>query len=400
MTDIDFTLSAQRAKQLNRDCHCTALNRPLLQQVLSQQPKGDVLYRMITEERPHLISEVAVFLAESNLQKQREIIAALERVIALPSYQDQVMAYAPVSAQYHPKAQGVFLGYDFHLDGDGPRLIEINTNAGGAMINLLLNQAYLACHGCQDELANPAIAQTTERAFIEMFQQEWRMEGHSTPLRSVAIVDASPLQQYMLPEFILFQNLFTQHQITAVICDPSELVYSNGKLCYGETTIDLVYNRLTDFSLQQPSQQALLEAYLASSVVVTPHPRNHALYADKRNLALLSNAHTLQELGVDSDTQAILLHGIANTQIVKPQNAEPLWQQRKHLFFKPAKGYGSKAAYRGDKLTKRVFAEILEPCQINSLASPWGPFTRPFRRHVVPAKHGPRVMSFHGSCAR
>jgi hypothetical protein len=30
------------------------------------------------------------------------------------------------------------------------------------------------------------------------------------------------------------------------------------------------------------------------------------------------------------------------------------------LFFKPAAGYGSKAAYRGDKLTKRVFEEILD----------------------------------------
>ena len=28
------------------------------------------------------------------------------------------------------------------------------------------------------------------------------------------------------------------------------------------------------------------------------------------------------------------------------------------LFFKPAAGYGSKAAYRGDKLTKRVWAEM------------------------------------------
>jgi hypothetical protein len=28
------------------------------------------------------------------------------------------------------------------------------------------------------------------------------------------------------------------------------------------------------------------------------------------------------------------------------------------LFFKPAGGYGSKAAYRGDKVTKRVWGEI------------------------------------------
>jgi hypothetical protein len=36
-----------------------------------------------------------------------------------------------------------------------------------------------------------------------------------------------------------------------------------------------------------------------------------------------------------------------------------LWARRKQLFFKPTKGYGSKAVYRGDKLTKRVFEQIL-----------------------------------------
>jgi hypothetical protein len=37
-----------------------------------------------------------------------------------------------------------------------------------------------------------------------------------------------------------------------------------------------------------------------------------------------------------------------------------LWQERKGLFFKPAGGYGSKGTYRGDKLTKRVFGEIMQ----------------------------------------
>ena len=36
-----------------------------------------------------------------------------------------------------------------------------------------------------------------------------------------------------------------------------------------------------------------------------------------------------------------------------------LGEPRNSWFFKPAAGYGSKAAYRGDKLTRRVFDEIL-----------------------------------------
>jgi uncharacterized circularly permuted ATP-grasp superfamily protein len=74
---------------------------------------------------------------------------------------------------------------------------------------------------------------------------------------------------------------------------------------------------------------------------------------------ILSNPTLLQELGVDNETIATLLEGIAQTVCVQSSDAQILWAKRKQLFFKPTKGYGSKAVYRGDKLTKRVFSEIL-----------------------------------------
>ena len=42
-----------------------------------------------------------------------------------------------------------------------------------------------------------------------------------------------------------------------------------------------------------------------------------------------------------------------------PEQAERFWAERKRWFFKPPAGFGGRAAYRGDKLTKRVFEEIL-----------------------------------------
>jgi hypothetical protein len=51
--------------------------------------------------------------------------------------------------------------------------------------------------------------------------------------------------------------------------------------------IDLVYNRLTDFALEAPANAALREAWLTDAALITPHPRAHALYADKRNLVAL-----------------------------------------------------------------------------------------------------------------
>ncbi len=40
-------------------------------------------------------------------------------------------------------------------------------------------------------------------------------------------------------------------------------------------------------------------------------------------------------------------------------HADRLWRTRRELFFKLAAGFGSKAAYRGDKLTRRVWDEII-----------------------------------------
>jgi hypothetical protein len=339
-------------------CRCVSLNGEAMRKALRQRLDDDLLYRMLIEERPHLFAESVVFVSEACIRRQLDIIAAIESVITMPAYQERVLAYAPHSAQFIPKAHGVFFGYDFHLSPKGPQLIEINSNAGGALLNAILARAQTAY--CDPAEINVVAPQNPEQAFMAMFLEEWQAERGQQPLHSIAIVDENPSAQFMLPEFLLFKKLFEQHNISTVICDPSELVYQNGKLWHGDTPVDLIYNRLTDFGLEAQALKPLLEAYLAEAVVVTPHPRAHALYADKRNLALLTDETVLIDMDVGAETRTMLLEGIAHTVCVHLEDAETLWAARKKLFFKPAKGYGSKAAYRGDSVTKRVFGEILK----------------------------------------
>jgi len=327
-----------------------------MRNALWQQLDDDLLYRMLVEERPYLFAESVVLVVESVIRRQRDIIAAIESVIAMPAYQQRVLAYAPKTAQFIPKAHGVFFGYDFHLSPKGPQLIEINSNAGGALLNAILARAQSASF----DLAGANSVQDAEQVFMAMFVEEWQAERGSQPLHSIAIVDEDPPTQFMLPEFLTFKQLFEQHHIKAVVCDPSELNYRDRALWHGDMPIDLVYNRLTDFGLESEPLKSLREAYLQRAVVVTPHPRAHALYADKRNLAVLTDEAALRELGVAEQTRTLLLEGIAHTICVHEEDAETLWVARKQLFFKPAKGYGSKAAYRGDRMTKRVFGEILQ----------------------------------------
>lgn len=111
--------------------------------------------------------------------------------------------------------------------------------------------------------------------------------------------------------------------------------------------------------LEKISSSAIREAYLAEGVVLTPHPQAHALYVDKRNLALLTDPLELAALQVPDSLQQILLQGIPHTEVVDPAHADRLWAERKRLFFKPASGYGSRAAWRGDKITRRVWNEVL-----------------------------------------
>ncbi|MDD5035827.1 MAG: hypothetical protein PHE55_13830 [Methylococcaceae bacterium] len=354
-----------RAERCNRECRCVTLDREMMRADLSRE--GSDLYRMIVEERPHLFADSPVFISEACIRQQARIISAIERVVALPAYQEQVLSRAPRTARFIPKAAGVFLGYDFHWGAMGPRLIEINTNAGGALLNAMLARAQLACCDMTErKYAMPRLpslldgADNLESVFLSMFLKEWQLERGQAPLHSIAIVDEKPESQFLFPEFLLFQKLFKRNGIDAVICDPGELEFRQGVLWHGERRIDLVYNRLTDFGLEAESNHELCSAYLAGGVVMTPHPHAHALYADKRNLTLLTDEAALREMKVDAQSRDLLLTGIAHTVSVRSEEADRLWAARKRFFFKPAAGYGSKAAYRGDKLTRRVFEEILQ----------------------------------------
>lgn len=351
----------EMAERLNRVCQCVSLDRDRLRRELAADESGADLVGMIEAGRPYLFADSVVFVAEREIARMAAIVAAVERVVALPAYRAHVLGYAPESARHAPGAAGVFLGYDFHLGANGPQLIEINTNAGGGLLNAVLGRAQQACCASVAALLPGALAtEPPEQLFVDMFRAEWRRQRGEAPLVRIAIVDETPASQYLYPEFVLFQHLFQRHGIEALICDPEELAFRDGCLWRGGERIDLVYNRLTDFGLQAANAAALLGAWLADAVVVTPHPRAHALHADKRNLIALTDPAMLRAWGVDAATRAVLADGIPATRPVLREQAEALWQARRSLFFKPAAGFGSRAAYRGDKLTRRVFEEILD----------------------------------------
>ena len=353
--------AASLSERLNNKCFCVSLDQAALRQALASELGSSQLLALIEERCPYLFSARPVFISASQTERMAEVVRAIESVVALPAYRSRVLEHAPAIARHDPGgAQGVFFGYDFHLRDDAIGLIEINTNAGGAMLNAIVARAHRACCLDTEQLAVAERAATRlETDIVDMFRIEWQRSGRERALHTIAIVDTQPQQQYLYPEFLLFQRLFERHGLRAIICDPLELTLRDGVLWHGETAVDLVYNRLTDFMLDAPASAALRAAYLARAIVLTPHPQSHALFADHRNLALLSDASQLQALGVPPQITQVLLANVLHTQLVNAADGERLWSERRRLFFKPTAGFGGRAAYRGDKMTKRVWQDVL-----------------------------------------
>lgn len=348
------------AERLNQGCFCRTLNQDRLIELVEREPELRGLLQEIARTRPHLFSSTVVFMSSQVEQQIVATVAALERVAALAPYQAQALARAPAIARADFGPLGACMGIDFHLGAAGPQLIEINTNAGGVLLNAALARAQEAC--CREtnwSIPPNARRDTLEAVLLEMFLAEWRRQRGTAALARVLIVDDDPATQYLAPEFELFRQLFQRQGLVARVADPSTLDWREGKLWHQGEAVDLVYNRLTDFYLSEPAHQALRSAYEAGAVVLTPHPRAHALHADKRNLIALSDDALLAQWGLAAPDRALLSRAVPKTELVSPAAAAELWARRRQLFFKPVAGFGAKAAYRGDKLTRRVWNEIL-----------------------------------------
>lgn len=348
------------AAALNETCFCRTLDLERLRQQVEHGTGQLGVLREILRSRPHLFSSTVVFISTATAERMAALVAAITRVAALPGYQAQALARADPLARRDFGPRGVCMGFDFHLGAQGPQLIEVNTNAGGLLLNIALARAQQSCCEAMDRIFRHAPkTDQIEPVVFEMFLGEWRLQHKELRPRLVAIVDDDPQAQYLAPEFELFREFFERHGWPAAICDPCALNWRDSQLWLGNRPVDMVYNRLTDFYLTEPRHAALRQAADAGAVVITPHARAHALFADKRNLVALSQDTVLAQWGVPACDRELLRQGIPPTELVSPNNAPALWARRRQLFFKPVAGFGARAAYRGDKLTRRVWADIL-----------------------------------------
>lgn len=360
----DINCATSMDASLNQRCACEVVDvLRLHESIRSDFPE----FTTDPSVHAHLFSPYALFVDRAALEAMGRVAAALFDVASNPQYRQHVLQWAPNIGSHDPGSAGGVLGLDFHLTVDGARLIEVNTNPGGLLLNAVLLDAVQTC--APAAWTTWTTSAKAGDAAIAAWLDDARQQSGRAPAR-LAIVDSVPWEQFLYPEFELYAAAFREHGVDCVIRAPEELRFGPGGLADANGRIDLVYNRLTDFALEEASHADLRQAYLAGSVALTPHPRAHALFADKRNLTVLGDPDLLEGFGVDADSTTLLAQVIPPTFEVVPGNRDALWAARNSYFFKPAAGFGSRGSYRGDKLTKRTWESMASATYIAQTFAP------------------------------
>ena len=213
-----------------------------------------------------------------------------------------------------------------------------------------------------------------------MFMHEWRRRAAREPLRTIAIVDDAPREQYLFPEFLLMQKLFAARGLNAIIVDARELAVDADALTWRGQRIDLVYNRCTDFYFAEPAHAALAEAYARDLAVITPHPHAHALYSNKRNLVTLSDESSLRAMQAMPADMRDIAGRRSRRRVWCPAATKAGGRIASNGSSNPSSGFGSRGTYRGDKITRRAFGDVMRGDYIAQAIAPPGERWRGMRR--------------------
>jgi hypothetical protein len=193
------------AERLNRACFCVTLDRPSLETSLRGE-LGEEAFTALVGERRHLFAEAPVFLPRRDVNSMLNAVGAIEAAAHLSDYQAAVLDWAPPLAAIDFGPRGAFMGYDFHAGDEGARLIEVNTNAGGAFFNALLARAQVACCAPVERALDLKTLDAFQPSVVAMFESEWRAQGGVEPLRRIAVIDDAPNDQYLYPEFLIAKS--------------------------------------------------------------------------------------------------------------------------------------------------------------------------------------------------
>lgn len=328
-------------ENLNAECFCLPLAASALRSaVATRLPATDVEWA--GSALASLVAEQPLFLPATLEAELFDRVRAVGRALLALARDGGTQDEATVLAA------AAFDSFDFHLASTGPKLIEVNTNAGGAFLQPLLHEA----------LTETAAASwfEPERVLLDAFAAL----APQRRLERLAIVDVRPQEQPLYLDMRLAAVALEARGIGVDILDLEQLFRADGRLCGPAGPIDMVYNRLTDFELAPPASAQLRDAWLAGEVVLTPNPDVYRTFADKHLLIALSDPDQVRTLAATGGFEAErVLDTLLPCSEISTENAAALWDQRRDYVFKPGRGHGSRGVYRGDKISRSKWQQIV-----------------------------------------
>jgi len=245
----------------------------------------------------------------------------------------------PVTANAMHDEASMLMGYDFHLTDKGPRLIEINNNAGGLYIgdNRWMKQPVI------EELSG-----TLAERVLKMFPDAWQY---------IAIMDEDVANQYMYPEMQYYANLLRQDGRTVFLVSPEDIQLKDSGLYVEGQRLDAVYNRHTDFYIDTPELAHIRTALMAGQVSLNPHPRSYALLGDKSRMVDWWHQGLLDDC-LAKDDVALIRHIVPEIHLLSDCDREQLWKERKTWVFKPAARHGGKGVVLGKAMSRKRFESL------------------------------------------
>lgn len=250
-----------------------------------------------------------------------------------------------VAADPGAENRPLILSYDVHPAPGGPVLIEVNTNAGGILTAI---EAARRGNDCCADLERDQL----EQRLLRLLQHDL-LGAVGGGAGVVAVVDDQLALQPLLGEMRALGELMRPWARQVLLVDAAELGYRDGRLRHGETAIDRIYWRSTDFLLADPAHGAIRRAMEEGTTVLAPTPDAYRAIADKRRFVEWSARPILAR---DEATGAVFR--IAET---LPFTARPVagwYAERAQWVFKPAGGHASRGVYVGKRISRQKLAEL------------------------------------------
>ncbi len=283
-----------------------------------------------------LATKTPVSISQHDFQTMLSFARAAYQLKSNPTYLALLAEKLPETAKIVSENPSILMGYDFHLNDTGPKLIEINNNAGGL---------WEKDDGWIPQCSHPELPSDLQSRLLGMFEASWQ---------HIAIMDDNINQQYMYPEMQAYASLLESNGHKVSLVSPQDLKLQADGLYVQGMKIDMIYNRHTDFYLESEPMQHIRQAFMNKQVALNPYPRSYALIGDKNRMVDWWRDGLLESC-VHTEVLNLFRHVVPETHVLSEYDKDQAWQTRKQWVFKPAARHGGKGVLLGKGMSRKRF---------------------------------------------